>query len=34
MISPKTFAPDMQDGILKGGGVDSGEEKLKPFVDR
>lgn len=29
-----TFAPDMQDGIVKGGGVDTNEEKLKPFVDR
>ncbi len=29
-----TFAPDMQDGILKGGGVDAGDSKLKPFVDR
>lgn len=29
-----TFAPDMQDGILKGGGVDSGDLKLKPFMDR
>lgn len=29
-----TFAPDMQDGILKGGGVDSGDSKLKPFMDR
>ncbi len=29
-----TFAPDMQDGILKGGGVDSSDDKLKPFVDK
>ncbi len=29
-----TFAPDMQDGILKGGGVDAGDSRLKPFVDR
>lgn len=29
-----TFAPDMQDGILKGGGVDAGDEKLKPFIDK
>lgn len=29
-----TFAPDMQDGILKGGGVDAGDSKLKPFIDR
>ncbi len=29
-----TFAPDMQDGILKGGGVDAGDSALKPFVDR
>ena len=29
-----TFAPDMQDGILKGGGVDSGDSQLKPFMDR
>ena len=32
-LSP-TFAADMQDGILKGGGVDAGEPGLKPFVDR
>ncbi|CAN5754443.1 glucose-6-phosphate dehydrogenase [soil metagenome] len=30
----KTFAPDMQDGIIKGGGVEENEEKLKPFMDR
>ena len=29
-----SFAPDMQDGILKGGGVDAGDSKLKPFIDR
>lgn len=29
-----TFAPDMQDGILKGGGVEQGDAKLKPFMDR
>ncbi len=29
-----TFAPDMQDGILKGGGVDANDAKLKPFIDR
>ena len=29
-----TFAPDMQDGILKGGGVDGGDSRLKPFMDR
>ena len=29
----KTFAPDMKDGILKGGGVDEGEEKLGKFVE-
>lgn len=30
----ETFAPDMQDGIIKGGGVDAGDSKLKPFMDR
>src|SRR5579875_2758816 len=30
----ETFARDMQDGILKGGGVDRGDSKLKPFIDR
>ncbi len=30
----KTFAPDMRDGILKGGGVDENEEKLGKFIDR
>ncbi|MDE1155773.1 MAG: glucose-6-phosphate dehydrogenase [Acidobacteriaceae bacterium] len=29
-----TFAADMQDGILKGGGVDAGDSSLKPFMDR
>ena len=29
-----TFAADMQDGILKGGGVDSGDSALKPFMDK
>jgi glucose-6-phosphate 1-dehydrogenase len=32
-ISAK-FGPDMQDGILKGGGVEASDEKLKPFMDR
>ncbi len=30
----KTFAPDMKDGILKGGGVDENEDKLAKFIDR
>ncbi len=30
----KTFAPDMKDGILKGGGVDENEEALGKFMDR
>ncbi|MGI4756706.1 MAG: glucose-6-phosphate dehydrogenase [Janthinobacterium lividum] len=30
----QTFAPDMKDGILKGGGVDENEDKLGKFVDR
>jgi glucose-6-phosphate 1-dehydrogenase len=30
----KTFASDMKDGILKGGGVDEKEDKLQKFVDR
>ncbi len=30
----KTFAPDMQDGILKGGGVEDSDVKLKPFMDK
>ena len=29
-----TFAADMQEGIVKGGGVDADDPKLKPFVDR
>ena len=29
-----TFVPDMQDGIMKGGGVEANEAKLKPFLDR
>ena len=29
-----TFAPDMKDGILKGGGVDEKEEKLSKFIER
>ncbi|MCU1322355.1 MAG: glucose-6-phosphate 1-dehydrogenase [Acidobacteriaceae bacterium] len=29
-----TFAPDMQDGIIKGGGVEENDPKLKPFMDR
>ncbi len=29
-----TFAPDMKEGILSGGGVDAGDPKLAPFVDR
>src|SRR6201995_1544545 len=29
-----TFGPDMQDGILKGGGVDAGDSALKPFMDK
>ena len=29
-----TFAPDMKDGIMKGGGVDADEAKLQPFLDR
>jgi glucose-6-phosphate 1-dehydrogenase len=29
-----TFAPDMQDGILKGGGVQESEAKLAPFMER
>lgn len=30
----KTFAPDMRDGILKGGGVDENEPKLAKFVEK
>src|SRR6201995_2570832 len=29
-----TFASDMQEGVLKGGGVDRGYSGLKPFIDR
>jgi glucose-6-phosphate 1-dehydrogenase len=29
-----TFGPDMQDGIMKGGGVEENDPKLKPFMDR
>ncbi|HEY5382898.1 MAG TPA: glucose-6-phosphate dehydrogenase [Acidobacteriaceae bacterium] len=29
-----TFASDMQEGVLKGGGVDAGDSTLKPFIDR
>jgi len=29
-----TFGPDMQDGILSGGGVEENDPKLKPFMDR
>lgn len=29
-----TFAADMQEGVLKGGGVDRGDSALKPFIDR
>ncbi len=29
-----TFGPDMQDGILKGGGVEENDPKLKPFMER
>ena len=30
----KTFAPDMKDGILKGGGVEENDPKLAPFMER
>jgi glucose-6-phosphate 1-dehydrogenase len=30
----QTFAPDMKDGILSGGGVEKDEAKLDPFVSR
>jgi glucose-6-phosphate 1-dehydrogenase len=30
----KTFAADMKDGILAGGGVDENDPKLAPFIDR
>jgi glucose-6-phosphate 1-dehydrogenase len=29
-----TFGPDMQDGIIKGGGVEENDPKLKPFMDK
>ncbi|HEX4155757.1 MAG TPA: glucose-6-phosphate dehydrogenase [Acidobacteriaceae bacterium] len=29
-----TFAMDMQEGIIKGGGVDTGDSTLKPFIER
>ena len=29
-----TFAPDMKDGILKGGGVEASDPKLDPFMER
>ena len=29
-----SFAPDMKDGIVSGGGVDAADPKLEPFVDR
>src|SRR5271168_4369584 len=29
-----SFAPDMKDGIVSGGGVDASDEKLDPFVGR
>jgi len=29
-----TFAADMQDGIIKGGGVDAGDSALKPFMEK
>ena len=29
-----TFAPDMKDGILKGGGVEENDPKLAPFMER
>jgi glucose-6-phosphate 1-dehydrogenase len=30
----KTFAADMKEGIVSGGGVEKGDAKLDPFVDR
>ena len=30
----KTFAPDMKEGIVAGGGVDESDPRLAPFVDR
>jgi glucose-6-phosphate 1-dehydrogenase len=29
-----TFSADMQDGIIKGGGVDAGDSSLKPFMEK
>ncbi len=29
-----TFGPDMQDGIIKGGGVEANDPKLQPFMER
>src|ERR1700729_2493797 len=29
-----TFGADMQDGIIKGGGGEDSDPKLKPFMDR
>ncbi len=30
----QSFAPDMKDGIISGGGVEASDPKLEPFVDR
>src|ERR1700751_4459259 len=30
----QTFAPDMRDGIISGGGVENDDAKLDPFVNR
>src|ERR1700729_491238 len=30
----KSFAPDMKEGIVSGGGVEKDDTKLDPFVDR
>jgi glucose-6-phosphate 1-dehydrogenase len=30
----QSFAPDMKDGIIAGGGVEENDPKLAPFVDR
>jgi len=30
----QSFAPDMKDGIIAGGGVEESDPKLAPFVDR
>ena len=30
----KTFAPDMREGVLAGGGVDQSDPALEPFIDR